>query len=51
MSRKVLITGVAGFIGSRVAQEFLRRGYEVVGMDNLDPYYPGILHGRRTLRG
>ncbi len=40
MSRKVLITGVAGFIGSRVAEEFLRRGYGVVGMDNLDPYYP-----------
>lgn len=40
MSRKVLITGAAGFIGSKVAEEFLRRGYEVVGIDNFDPYYP-----------
>ncbi|NPB03590.1 MAG: NAD-dependent epimerase/dehydratase family protein [Thermotogae bacterium] len=37
---KVAITGVGGFIGSAVANLMLRRGYEVVGMDNLDPYYP-----------
>jgi UDP-glucose 4-epimerase len=32
---KVLITGVAGFIGSHLADEFLKRGYEVYGIDNL----------------
>ena len=32
---KVLITGVAGFMGSHLADEFLRRGYEVIGIDNL----------------
>lgn len=32
---KVLITGVAGFMGSHLADEFLNRGYEVVGIDNL----------------
>lgn len=32
---KVLITGVAGFMGSHLADEFLARGYDVVGIDNL----------------
>lgn len=32
---KVLITGVAGFIGSHVARRFLREGYQVVGVDDL----------------
>jgi len=36
----VLITGCAGFIGSHLAQALLRRGDEVVGLDNFDPYYP-----------
>ena len=31
----VLITGVAGFIGSRVAQRFISEGHKVVGIDNL----------------
>ncbi len=34
MSR-VLITGVAGFLGSHLAEKFLKEGWEVVGMDNL----------------
>ena len=32
---KVLVTGVAGFIGSYVASRFLREGYSVVGVDDL----------------
>lgn len=32
---KVFITGVAGFLGSHLADAFLARGDEVVGMDNL----------------
>jgi nucleoside-diphosphate-sugar epimerase len=32
---KVLITGVAGFIGSNVAQALLQKGYHVVGVDNM----------------
>jgi UDP-glucose 4-epimerase len=31
----VLITGVAGFIGSHVARRFLQEGYQVVGVDDL----------------
>lgn len=33
--KKLLITGVAGFIGSRIAKRFLLEGYDVVGVDNL----------------
>ena len=36
---KVLITGVAGFIGMHCAQRLLARGDEIVGLDNLSPYY------------
>jgi len=32
---KILITGVAGFIGSHVASRFLAEGYSVVGVDDL----------------
>jgi UDP-glucose 4-epimerase len=32
---KILITGVAGFIGSNVASRFLQEGYSVVGVDDL----------------
>ncbi|MDD5240713.1 MAG: NAD-dependent epimerase [Sulfuricella sp.] len=36
---KVLVTGVAGFIGMHVAQRLLQQGAEVVGIDNLNDYY------------
>src|ERR1700756_5543057 len=36
---KVLITGCAGFIGSHLSEHFLGQGYEVVGIDNFDPFY------------
>lgn len=32
---KVLVTGVAGFLGSHIADEFLKKNYEVIGIDNL----------------
>ena len=36
---KVLITGFAGFIGFHAAREFLRRGWDVAGIDNFCDYY------------
>ncbi len=39
----VLITGVAGFIGSQVARALLARGEAVVGIDNFSEYYDPIL--------
>lgn len=35
----VLVTGAAGFIGMHVAQRFLARGDNVVGIDNINDYY------------
>jgi UDP-glucose 4-epimerase len=35
VTRTVFITGIAGFLGSHLADEFLERGYEVVGNDNM----------------
>jgi UDP-glucose 4-epimerase len=35
MKKNVLITGVAGFMGSNLADEFIKRGYSVIGIDNL----------------
>lgn len=40
---KILITGVAGFIGSHLAQTLLQLGNEVIGIDNFDPYYPKLI--------
>ncbi len=40
---KVLVTGAAGFIGMHVAQILLKRGDEVVGIDNLNDYYDSAL--------
>ncbi|WP_029143978.1 NAD-dependent epimerase [Methylotenera mobilis] len=36
---KILLTGVAGFIGMHVARILLERGNEVIGIDNLNDYY------------
>ncbi|MGH9587123.1 MAG: SDR family oxidoreductase [Acidobacteriaceae bacterium] len=60
---KVLITGIAGFIGSALAHECAARGYEVRGVDNLSSgnianitdieeieFYRGSLTNRRLLR-
>jgi len=35
----VLVTGAAGFIGFSLAEKLLERGEEVLGVDNLTPYY------------
>ena len=35
----IIVTGVAGFIGSHVARALLARGERVVGIDNLNDYY------------
>ena len=49
---KILITGSAGFIGFHAAQEFLRRGWEVVGVDNFCDYYDvGLKRDRAAVLG
>jgi UDP-glucuronate 4-epimerase len=39
MSRKILITGSAGFVGYHFAEKVLQRGDEVIGLDNINDYY------------
>ena len=40
---RVLITGVAGFMGSHLADEFIKRGHSVIGIDNLmGGYYENV---------
>lgn len=46
----VLVTGVAGFIGAAVARALLDRGQSVVGIDNLNAYYPVSLKRDRLAR-
>ncbi|HEX3927602.1 MAG TPA: NAD-dependent epimerase [Gemmatimonadales bacterium] len=44
---KYLVTGAAGFIGYHVSERLLARGDEVVGLDNINPYYdPTLKHAR-----
>src|SRR3989475_9573553 len=47
---KLLVTGAAGFIGMHCAQRLLERGDEVLGIDNLSPYYSVELKKARLKR-
>ncbi len=44
---KILVTGAAGFIGFHTSRRLLDRGDEVVGIDNLNPYYDPTLKESR----
>ena len=47
---KILVTGSAGFIGMHTALRLLRDGHDVVGVDNLNPYYDVALKRARLAR-
>ena len=40
---RCVVTGAAGFIGSHLCEELLRRGHTVVGIDSFVPYYPAVV--------
>jgi len=47
---RVLLTGAAGFIGFHTAKHLAQTGHEVVGLDNLSPYYDvGLKRARLSL--
>ena len=49
---KILVTGVAGFIGAFVCKVLLDRGHQVVGIDNLNNYYDvNLKYGRLAFLG
>ncbi len=47
MSKLVLVTGCAGFIGFHTVSRLLDSGYQVVGIDNINDYYPMTLKFER----
>jgi len=47
---KILVTGVAGFIGAALAKSLLERGDSIVGVDNLNAYYDVNLKKARLSR-
>ena len=47
---RILVTGAAGFIGSKLSERLLARGDEVLGYDNLNDYYDPALKEARLAR-
>ncbi|HBR15658.1 MAG TPA: nucleotide sugar epimerase [Candidatus Omnitrophica bacterium] len=45
--KTILLTGAAGFIGSKTAELLLKKNYRVIGIDNLNDYYDVILKAHR----
>ena len=44
---KILVTGAAGFIGFHTCKKLLEMEHEVIGIDNMDPYYDIKLKEKR----
>lgn len=49
--RRVLLTGATGYIGSHVAVELTKAGYEVIGVDNFSNSTPKVLDGIEKIIG
>ena len=47
MSRYILVTGAAGFIGFHLCKKLLKKGQNVIGIDNINDYYDVDLKEKR----
>ncbi len=47
MSKYILVTGSAGFIGFYLCKKLIEEGYEVIGIDNINDYYDTKLKRER----
>ena len=45
--KTILVTGSAGFIGSRTTRLLLDSGHQVIGVDDLNDYYDPLLKKKR----
>lgn len=50
MTKKILVTGAAGFIGYHLADALAERGDFVIGLDNFNDYYSPALKNARAKR-
>ena len=46
--KKILITGIAGFIGFHLAKKLIQKKYKIIGIDNLNNYYDKNLKKNRV---
>ena len=44
---RILITGVAGFIGFHLAKKLIKQDHKIIGIDNINDYYDTTLKKRR----
>ncbi len=46
MTKRLIVTGAAGFIGSSLSDSLLKSGSDVLGIDNFDPFYDKSIKGK-----
>ena len=51
MTKKILVTGGTGYIGSHTTVELQNAGYEVISIDNLSNSEIGVLDGIEKITG
>ena len=48
--KKILVTGSSGFIGSALSEKLLKRGDNIIGIDNHNNYYDPKIKDTRLKR-
>ena len=48
MKKKIMVTGIGGFIGFHLSKRLISEGYKIIGIDNLNHYYDPNLKKERT---